>query len=143
MIANQTELEKTLIRALITVFAGRSDPPEKADIEEKAKELALVLSYDGDLRSVVEGAMIAIDTRMGAGVSLVNLEANHDEDWVYKRDGVEWTYSEAYEDYLRSEDWQPTLVQSLSDIGMKILGQLQDPKSDGSWNRRGLVVISQ
>lgn len=84
--------------------------------------------------------MIAIDTWMGAGVSLVDNEAYHDEEWVYKREGIEWTYSNAYEGYLKDEKWQPTLVQSLSDVGTKILGQLQDPTSEGSWNRRGLVI---
>ena len=140
MRVDQTDLDKIFISTLIGAFAKRSEPPTKADIEAKAKQLVAPLEYDGDLRNAVEEAMIAIDTRMGAGVSLVNTEANHDEDWVYKREGIEWTYSEAYEDYLRAEKWQQTLVQSLSDVSAKILGQLQDPTSDGSWNRRGLVI---
>jgi len=139
MTAIRNEKEKGLIRALITAFEGQEDIPRKADIESRARQLAPLLGYDGDLRLAVEEAMIAIDTWMGAGVSLVDNEAYHDEEWVYKRD-IEWTYSDAYEGYLRGEKWQPSLVQKLSDVGSKILGQLQDPTSEGSWNRRGLVI---
>lgn len=138
--ASRNEKEKGLIRALITAFEDQEEAPKKADIEARAEQLAPLLGFDGDLRLAVEEAMIAIDTWMGAGVSLVDTEAYHDEEWVYKREGIEWTYSEAYEGYLKDEKWQPTLVQSLSDVGTKILGQLQDPTSEGSWNRRGLVI---
>ncbi|MCY1163819.1 Z1 domain protein [compost metagenome] len=140
MTAKQSEKEKGLVQALITAFEHQNDAPTKAEVEARAALLAPLLGYGGDLRWAVEEAMIAIDTWMGAGVSLVDPEANHDEDWVYKREGIEWTYSNAYEGYLKGERWQPTLVQSLSDVATKILGQLQDPKSEGAWNRRGLVI---
>lgn len=139
-VASRNEKEKGLIRALITAFEDQEEAPTRTDIELRAELLAPLLGYEGDLRLAVEEAMIAIDTWMGAGVSLVDNEAYHDEEWIYKREGIEWTYSDAYEGYLKDEKWQPTLVQSLSDVGAKILGQLQDPTSEGSWNRRGLVI---
>lgn len=139
MTAIRNEKEKGLTRALITAFEDQEEVPKKADIEARARQLAPLLGYDGDLRLAVEEAMIAIDTWMGAGVSLVDNEAYHDEEWVYRRD-IEWTYSDAYEGYLKNEKWQPSLVQRLSDVGSKILGQLQDPTCEGSWNRRGLVI---
>ena len=37
---------------------------------------------------------------MGMGVSLVDMETPHDEEWVSKREDINWTYSEAYEEYL-------------------------------------------
>src|SRR3546814_13217045 len=76
---------------------------------------------------------------MGAGVSLIDNEADHDDEWVYKRE-IAWTYSDAYEEFLKNEKWHPTVVRSLSDVGTRILGHLQDPTSEGSWNRRGLVI---
>lgn len=140
MTTDRMETDKGFVSSLIAVLVSRDVPPTGAEVEEKAKQLAAVFDYGGDLRSAVEEAMIAIDTRMGAGVSLVDTEANHDDEWVYKRAGIEWTYSEAYEGYLKAEKWQPTLVQSLSDVGTKILGHLQDPTTEGAWNRRGLVI---
>lgn len=140
MTTDRMETDKGFVSSLIAVLVSRDVPPTRAELEEKAKQLAAVFDYGGDLRSAIEEAMIAIDTRMGAGVSLVDTEANHDDEWVYKREGIEWAYSEAYEGYLKAEKWQPTLVQSLSDVGTKILGHLQDPTSEGAWNRRGLVI---
>ena len=140
MTVDKTQFQKGFVSALIAAFAQRSEPPTEAEIKTKAEKFAKLFDGDVNQQSAVEEVRIAIDTRMGAGVSLVNVEAKHDEDWVHKRDRVEWTYSEAYEEYLRSQKWSSTLVQSLSDVGMKILGQLQDPTSDESWNRRGLVI---
>lgn len=139
-VLNQMEMDKGFVSALIAALVRRTEPPTRTEVEVKAMQLAAVFDYEGDLRSVIEEALVAIDTRMGAGVSLIDPEANHDEEWVYKRTEIEWTYSEAYEKYLTAEKWQPTLVRSLSDVGTKILSHLQDPTSEGSWNRRGLVI---
>jgi len=141
MIGNRVEDEKNLTSALITALASLNEPPTKDVITEKARGMAALFGYEGDLEPIINEAMIAVDSRMGAGVSLVDIEAMHDEEWVFKRkDEIEWTYSDAYEKYLKTQRWHPTLVQSLSDVGTRILGHLQDPASEGSWNRRGLVI---
>ena len=137
--SNQSNDEKNFTSALITALSLLDDTPTREDIEEKARQLGHVFGYEGLLEPVVEEARIAIDTRMGAGVSLVDREAEHDEEWVLKRD-ITWTYSESYEKYLKSEKWPPTVVQSLSDVNTRILGHLQDPISEGAWDRRGLVI---
>ena len=92
MTTNRMETDKGFVSSLIAVLVSRDVPPTRAEVEDKAKQLAAVFDYNGDLRSAVDEAMIAIDTRMGAGVSLVDAEANHDDEWVYKREGIGWTY---------------------------------------------------
>ena len=92
MTTNRMETDKGFVSSLIAVLVSRDVPPTRAEVEDKAKQLAAVFDYNGDLRSAVDEAMIAIDTRMGAGVSLVDTEANHDDEWVYKREGIGWTY---------------------------------------------------
>ncbi|GHU11885.1 endonuclease [Betaproteobacteria bacterium] len=85
--------------------------------------------------------MISVDISMGLGESLVNVAAKHDEEWVLKRQNITWTYADAYGKFLREEGWSPRLIQSLSDVTLRILGHLQDPQSEGtSWSRRGLVI---
>jgi hypothetical protein len=141
MNGNRVEAEKNLTSALITALASLKEPPAKDVITEKARGMASLFGYEGDLAPIINEAMIAVDSRMGAGVSLVDIEAKHDEEWVFKRkDEIEWTYSDAYEKYLKTQRWHPILVQSLSVVGNRILGLLQDPASEGSWNRRGLVI---
>lgn len=132
--------EKGVIAALITAFEDRDDPPSRIEIEARAEALAPILGYDGDLHDIVVTAESIIPSRMNAGVSLVDIEAAHDEEWIHKRE-IGSTYADAYADYLRSENWHPTVINTLlNSDGSKILGLLQDPTSDGAWNRRGLVI---
>ncbi|MCG2839950.1 DEAD/DEAH box helicase family protein [Sandaracinobacter sp. RS1-74] len=133
--------EKNLTNALISALALLPDIPTQEQVEEKAQSLAALFGYDGDLRNVVGQAMISVVTSMGAGVSLVDVAAQHDDQWVHKRDDISWTYSSAYEEFLRQDGWPPQMVQSLSDVTGRILGHLQDPTSEGTtWDRRGLVI---
>ncbi|MDG6998385.1 MAG: Z1 domain-containing protein [Nitrososphaerota archaeon] len=133
--------EQNITNALISGLANSAEVLTREEIEEKASALAIVFGYQGDLRNIVTATMTAVDTRMGAGISLVDIAAKHDDQWVRKRDDIEWTYTKAYEEFLRQDGWSPTMVGSQSDVTGRILGLLQDPKSEGTtWNRRGLVI---
>lgn len=133
--------ERNIANALISGLANMPETPTRDQVEEKAKQIAAIFQYSGDLRNIVTEAMESVVTRMGAGVSLVDVKAKHDDQWVHKREHLNWTYTEAYEEFLRTEGWAPQMVQSLSDVTTRILGHLQDPLSEGTtWNRRGLVI---
>ena len=133
--------ERNIANALISGLANMSETPTREQVEEKAKQIATIFGYRGDLRNIVSEVLISMDTRMGAGVSLVDVTAKHDDQWVHKRKEINWTYTKSYEEFLRNEGWPPQMVQSLSDVTTRILGHLQDPLSEGTtWNRRGLVI---
>ncbi|WP_422102625.1 Z1 domain-containing protein [Vreelandella sp.] len=133
--------ERNIANALISGLANTPDTPTREQVEEKAKQIAAIFGYTGDLRNIVTEAMESVVTRMGAGISLVDVNANHDDQWVHKREDIDWVYTRSYEEFLRNEGWPPQMVQSLSDVTTRILGHLQDPLSEGtSWNRRGLVI---
>ena len=133
--------ERNIANALISGLANLIETPTREQVEEKAQQIAAIFGYTGDLRNIITEAMISVDTRMGAGVSLVDVAAKHDDQWVRKREDITWTYSGAYESFLRRDGWPPQMVQSLSDVTGRILGHLQDPLSEGTtWNRRGLVI---
>lgn len=137
---NKVESQKNFTSALISALSLLPETPTREEVGVRAKQLAAAFGYDGPLENVIDEALIAVDSRMGAGVSLVDVEADHDDEWVYKREDITWTYSDAYEEYLKKERMHPTIVRSLSDVGTKILGHLQDPSSEGKWDRRGLVI---
>lgn len=137
--SNSTK-SKSVINSLIAFFSDSTDVPTFDDVRAKASEFAKVMQYDGSLDSVIEQVMSAVDMRMGTGVSLIDSESQHDEKWVRKRKDIEWIYNEAYLDFLLRENWSENVVQSLSDVGDRILGHLQDPKCEGEWDRRGLVI---
>ncbi|WP_337881185.1 Z1 domain-containing protein [Rheinheimera sp.] len=133
--------ERNITNALISGLANMVETPTREQVEEKAKQIAAIFGYTGDLSNIVTEALVSVVTRMGAGISLVDVKAKHDDQWVYRRENLDWTYTKAYEEFLRNDGWAPQMVQSLSDVTNRILGHLQDPFSEGtSWNRRGLVI---
>ena len=143
MSLNDLEKERNFTSSLITALAISGEVPTRDEVRKKAEDLAEIFGFEGELGNVIEDAMIAVDTRMGAGVSLVNVEADHDEDWVFNRDDFSTTYSDAYDEHLKNDGWHPTMVQSLNNVSTRLLGHLQDPDSIGnSWDRRGLVIGS-
>lgn len=133
--------ERNFRNGLIAALSNRSEVPTLQEVEQLAAQMAPIFNVSGDLRDAINEALTSVVTRMGAGVSLVDTKANHDDQWVRRREDITWTYSEAYEGHLQQDGWADTMVQSLSDVTGKILGLLQDPQSEGStWNRRGLVI---
>ena len=133
--------ERNFRNGLIAALSNREEVPTLQEVEALASQMAPFFNVSGDLRDAINEALTSVVTRMGAGVSLVDVKANHDDQWVRRREDIRWIYSEAYEGYLQQDGWADTMVQSLSDVTGNILGLLQDPLSEGSsWNRRGLVI---
>ncbi|WP_392566809.1 Z1 domain-containing protein [Utexia brackfieldae] len=136
------EANKNFIVSLVSLSKIRwtEDVPTREDVEELGKTLAIMMGINGDIQDLIKEAYFEIDCKMGLGVSLIDPEAQHDSEWVNKQEDINWFYSDAYEKYLKQQKWSPTVVQSLSDVGSKILGYLQDPTSPGTWDKRGLVI---
>lgn len=129
-----------LITSLIASLGSRVPAPTMQDIEDVAATLAPICGYSGKISHAVEQTLHVIDSRMGLGISLIDKEATHDTDWPRGRDDIIWTYSENYARYLKLGGWSEIIVSSLGDVTQNILGLLQDPMDDGSWDRRGLVI---
>ena len=53
---------------------------------------------------------------------------------------INWYYWERYRKLLINMKFSPYVVTSLSSITDQILDHLENPKKEGSWDRRGLVV---
>src|SRR4051812_37147756 len=121
MSVSQTEQDKNLTSSLLSGLGHRAEPPTQADVERKATQLAEIFGYEGDLKNIIDEAMIAVDTRTGAGVSLIDTEAKHDEEWVRNRE-ITWTYSDAYEQPLKLDKSHRAAVQAVSDADTKIPG---------------------
>lgn len=140
MSSTATTEARNFANALISALANQDETPTREQVKQKAEKMAEIFNYVEDLCDIVTEVMVSVNTRMGAGVSLVDVTAKHDNEWVYKRDNIDWTYTYAYEDFMLKQGWAPQMVQSLSDVTERILGHLQDPSDEGTWNRRGLVI---
>lgn len=140
MSGDSSAQERNFRNGLIAALSNRPDVPTLEDVEALARQMAPFFNYTGELQDVVNDALTSVVTRMSAGISLIDPNTTHDDQWVRKREDITWTYASAYEGHLQQEGWGEPMVQSLSDVTGKILGLLQNPRDEGSWDRRGLVI---
>lgn len=126
--------------ALIQSLKGVENlqPSYIADI---AAKLAPVYGVDpAGIESIIRSVESKLDTTMSEGISLVDPDADHDDEWYKKRDDIEWDYWDDYERQLIANNWSPKVVNTLGDVTEKILGLLKDPQEPSDWDRRGLVI---
>lgn len=141
---NNQNAEKNFIVALGTSVKNKwsNEVPTREQVKELAQILSDITNYHGDVDEAVKKALYNIDTKMDVGVSLVDPENGHDEEWVKKQlSDDDWLYSGAYERHLLMNEWAPEVVNTISEDTLNILGHLHNPKDDDShWDHRGLVV---
>jgi hypothetical protein len=129
-------LKKLLVEQLMNV-----EPLQHEQIVDLAHKYAPAFGLAEDqLDSVIKYVHSRLVTTMNEGVSLINQEVDHDEDWYLKREGLSWDYWSDYEQHMIAEDWHPRVVNTLGDVTGKILGLLKNPNEPGEWDRRGLVI---
>lgn len=122
-------------------FKGMEPPPSRELIQKRAFELAAVVGVDSKYtEEIVKRVEANLVTTMDEGVSLVDLNDNHDEEWVRQKEDIKWNYWTDYERHLSGEGWGPKVVHVMGEVTDKILGLLKDPETPGEWDRRGLVI---
>ena len=128
-----------VLRTLVGRFGSQLVPPTVEELEATAKGLADLLGFTVDVGAIVLQAREQISHRMGEGVSLIGPDAAHDPNWLSHR-AIEWKYSDSYLEFLRQDGWPPRVTDSLGMVTRRLVGYLQDPEVEGSWDRRGLVI---
>ncbi|KDA03450.1 Z1 domain-containing protein [Hyphomonas oceanitis] len=128
-----------VLRTLVGRFGSQLVPPTVEELEATAKGLADLLGFTVDVGAIVLQAREQISHRMGEGVSLIGPDAAHDPNWLSHR-AIEWKYSDSYLEFLRQDGWPPRVADSLGMVTRRLVGYLQDPEVEGSWDRRGLVI---
>lgn len=140
--SHRLQLEQDIVNALISALnhTFASSVPSTIKARTTAELLVKAYPFEGNLNPIIERALIAITTKMEAGVSLIRPDTNHDSEWIRNRADIKWTYTNAYFKYLTRVEWSERMCQSLRDVSRKILKLLQNPVADGTWDRRGLVI---
>ena len=62
---NAASEERNIATALISGLGNMAETPTREDVEEKARQLAGIFGYAGDLRNIITEAMISVDTMTG------------------------------------------------------------------------------
>jgi Z1 domain-containing protein/type III restriction/modification enzyme restriction subunit len=129
-------LKKLLIEQLMSVESLQHE-----QVVELAQKYAPAFGLSKEeIVAVVNYVHSRLVTTMSEGVSLINQDVDHDEDWYLNEDGLSWNYWSDYEQHMITEDWHPRVVNTLGEVTGKILGLLKNPNDPGEWDRRGLVI---
>ncbi len=64
----------------------------------------------------------------------------HSEWLADRRADIRWDFWERYREYLRLDGMPPESISRLDEVTDGILKQLEDPRRQGEWDRRGMVV---
>lgn len=118
---NQNRTQTDVVRT-VTQFAELVPGPVDTDMVVREIERLLSVFVEGHVRI---------------------LENNADHiPWLHERSfsPSEWPFWYRYRTWLGQKGWPPTVVDKLDEITNEILGRLEDPKRDGPWDRRGMVV---
>ena len=60
--------ERNIANALISGLANMAETPTREQVEEKARQIAAIFGYTGDLRNIVTEAMISAGSRSPASM---------------------------------------------------------------------------
>lgn len=133
--------DSNLESMVLLSFKGVDPPPHREDIQKRVQQLAVVMGIDhSEIDEIIKRVESNLITTMDEGVSLVDKDEPHDEDWPKKKDSITWDYWKDYERHLAGENWGPKVIHTLGEVTDKILGLLKDPDEPGAWDRRGLVI---
>ncbi len=116
---------------------------DEEGIREASKDAVLVLSRRGgapDLEELIRHVESLVIVRQDPASSLVDTKGH--VEWLRERRAEPiWRFWGRYRQYLEDVQLQPReVVIRLDEVTDSILGKLEDPTRDGSWDRRGLVV---
>jgi len=123
---NEEKLAKVVNSVVTTLELGApDDAPFNISDDQKAYAVRELLTR--------------FNTHMDEGTIF---QAEDYEPWLNSRQGdIEWFYWSRYKDHLiRNRSLSPHVVRTLDSVTDNVLDHLEDPKKDGKWDRRGLVV---
>ncbi|MFD2608960.1 Z1 domain-containing protein [Deinococcus taklimakanensis] len=107
-------------------------------VAQAAQTLGVVLTPE-EMQRINSQLRELYAVTIGQGAVLAD---NRDhEPWLQARSAsIPWHRYRRYEKYLSDQGWHPRTLSRLSELSADILGLLEDPRREGSWDRRGMVV---
>lgn len=134
------DMQRVLAMAVMTVSEKLGEPLTSDHIAEIVNRFQPALHYTAEEADyLLKSLETQYITTMGVGVSLIDPEQVHDDEWYQKYD-ITWDNWNDYERLLLSKGWSPRVITSMNLVTNRILGLLKYPLEPGDWERRGLVI---
>lgn len=110
-------------------------------IEEKARLAAMAVVPHDPSSIDIKAATIALIQRFSHWIGKIATlkDVTGHVDWLVESRKADWQYWRRYRDY-QEHKLSTDVVDALDDSTDTILSLLEDPKRQGAWDRRGLVV---
>lgn len=133
-------------RQLVQVMLKSEQTPTREIIQEKIRLVTSMLcSSEGRAVEVDEEKLVReleglFNIWIGTATVLDNQE-DHIPWLPDRRSEINWDFWNRYRRYLEEEKgWAPATINSVEQLTDQILERLEDPKREGTWDRRGMVV---
>ena len=127
------------IESAVLVTAPRDRASEEAEVAALVEKFRLIFPISDEERDALLRRLHArLAIRMDTGTALV---AGDHLPWLNARKPeIDPFYWDRFSKYLFSLGWAPSVVTTLDMVTDEVLDLCGDPKRDGSWRRRGLVM---
>lgn len=136
-----TQIEDLTESFLVAKLGEKNlDNIDRETILDAVKLMASSLSVndENEIKLIVAKLEERFDISMSLGVSF---EAEDYIPWLEENRGdIEWFFWERYKRHLISSKFPPKVVTQLDLVTDKIIDHLENPKKEGDWSRKGLVV---
>jgi hypothetical protein len=125
--------------ALVSISERGVPAPEQ--IESQISELLVLAPHlAGERQSLVDDVLTAIVTSVGKAETLVDSD-EIGPPWITPQIKAKWVHWPWLQAYLAAEVKRPLRVMKELDFSTdEVIDMIGDPKRDGIWDRRGLVV---
>jgi len=129
-------VEDTVARA----FQGGS--PTRKTIYETTRNISDLLFSNQVSEEDVLNITRKLETRFDVSMDIGSiLEAEDYTAWLDDNRGdIDWYYWKRYRRLLPDKKFAPNVISALDLVTDKIIGHLENPKKQGKWKRKGLVV---
>ncbi|MGA7453983.1 MAG: hypothetical protein WBW73_22835 [Rhodoplanes sp.] len=108
-----------------------------------AEEVARALAVEPRWRQTVDNDALCreLETRFNIWIGQERALVNNEDHraWLTAERKEDWRYWSRYRQYAAA-DLAPSSVEAMDRVTDRVLGLLEDPRREGAWDRRGLVV---
>ena len=119
-----------------------TDPISRAEIDGAVQECAMFGGTElgpEQIAAIVRDLDLRLVTRVGRPTMLVD-ERGH-EPWYFGDHKTNRRFFKRYADFLlQDQGWAPATIDAIDLATDLVMEQIENPKREGSWDRRGLVV---
>lgn len=130
-----------LLRSAIKLGLAKELRPTPDRIREMINQYRVIPPYaipEEDVERLAREIESQLDIQMTLG-SVIQ-DGEFVEWYLAAKAGIEPYYWDRYRQLMEEKNFPPKVLATLDDVTDRICGLLQNPKLDGPWDRRGMVV---